>query len=763
MAVKRDNIDLIVSTAELTSVFDKKSSLSTLLQDIVKMVADHMNADVCSIYLYNEINDELVLSATVGLAERSIGTVKLKPGEGITGTALKDLKPVREARASSNPAFKFFKDINEERYEAFLAVPIKKGLNKIGVITLQHKQPDYFTARDAAALKAIASQMAPSIEDSLLLMGMNKRKKIDVNFQNKLVKGSSEMKTAVSGRAFMLSERRRMERIVYEELAEKNLIKGCLDTDDGDDKCVDLDTAAFDRALELSMQQLEELQVSADDSLSDVAGMIFTAHFLMLRDDNFTGEMRKLISDGMKPDESVKSVSARYSEIFENSELPEIREKVQDVQDLEHRLLANLYGNAVDTADYSQDIVVAEELYPSELVKLWLQKAKAIVLFGSSTTAHIAILARSLSIPLFVTDDGNVLSIPERSELILDSTIGCLYINPSEEIVSSYKAAQSRLPDDTVDDIPDETFSSDGIRIHVQANINIIHDIETSETVRAEGIGLYRSEFPFLIRHEFPSEEEQYRIYSRVFAMTEGQDCVFRTLDIGGDKMPGYAAGRAEANPFLGFRGIRFSLGHIEIFHDQLRAMLRAAAGKELKIMFPMVSSIDEFEEAKKAVEECSWKLRKEGSQVCENIKVGAMVELPAAVEIIELLSEKADFLSIGTNDLIMYTLAVDRTNERVKDMFKACHPAILKSIDRIAKASMAAGTELSVCGEAASDPAMLRFMLGAGIRRFSFDPLKIPQLKQYISGISVSDCRNFTEEALSAGTIKEAEALFSI
>ncbi len=758
---RRDNIDLIVSASELTSVFDKKSSLNTLLQDIAEMVATHMNADVCSIYLYDEYRQELVLRATVGLSPSSINEVRLKPGEGITGTALKELRPIREARAALNPAFKYFKDINEEKYEAFLAVPIKKGLSRIGVITLQHKQPDYFTKRDTAALKAIASQLAASIENSQMLMHLGEKKKEDGSSQNLVLRGTGEGVHAVKGLAFILNRRSESSEIAYNNLTGGDQLEGCADPDEAPDECVELDTAAFDGALELSMKQLEELQSNTDESLSDVAGMIFTAHFLMLRDENFTGEMRKLIMDGAKPDDAVKTVTARYVDIFVNSEMPGVQEKVQDIRDLEHRLLANLYGNSFESADYSSNIVIAKNIFPSELVKIWLQKAKGLVLFGSGITAHISILARSLSLPLIMTDDKRILSVRDRAEILMDSGTEMVYINPSEEICSRYKTAVRKTEAIPIEDVPTDVVTVDGTELKIQANINIIHDVETARELKADGIGLYRSEFPFLVRNEFPSEEEQYRIYRTILNKNGDAECVFRTLDIGGDKMPGYTSTIKEANPFLGFRGIRFSLGHPEIFQDQIRAMLRAGAGRELKIMFPMVSSLDEFRQAKTKVYESIGNLKKEGAVLNETPAIGAMVELPAAVEIIAELSSEADFLSIGTNDLIMYTLAVDRTNERVKDLYTASHPAILRSLEKIVRQANSDGTELSVCGEAAADPVFFRYLVGLGMRKFSVDPLKIPALKKYAAGLRVPDCKQFSDSALAVYTVEQAGELF--
>ena len=761
MSNKRDNIDLIVSASELTSVFDRKSSLSNLLQDIVEMVADHMNADVCSIYLFDELNSELVLKATVGLSPLSIDRVKLKPGEGITGLSLKELRPIREARAAGNPSYKYFENIDEDQYEAFLAVPIKKGLNRIGVITLQHKKADYFTKRDTAALKAIASQLAVSIANSQLLMNIGFRSTTDEKCGSLTIRGTGEGLAPVSAKAFYLNRRSNEADIDYENLASEEQLEGCMDPDDEESDCLELDSAAFEKALELSMSQLEDLQNNVDDSLSDVASMIFTAHFLMLRDENYTGEMRLLIESGKKPDEAVRQVTSHYVEVFTDSNLPGIQEKVQDVRDLEHRLLANLYGENIESADYSSNIVIAENIFPSELVKIWLQKARGVILFGSGVTAHISILARSLSIPLLATADKKVLSIPDGAEIILDPGSGIVYINPADEISERYKNVFSQEISIEEGSIPEKAVTVDGTGISIQANINIIHDVQISREFKADGIGLYRSEFPFIIRNQFPSEEEQFRIYRKILELNGDRDCIFRTLDIGGDKLPGYSSQLIEANPFLGFRGIRFSLGHPDVFQEQLRAMLRAAFDRELKIMFPMVSSLDEFYRAKQMISEAIDFLEADETPHNSSPLVGTMVELPAAVEIISDLAAEADFMSIGTNDLIMYTLAVDRTNERVRNLYKPWHPAILRSLKKIADAAAAHNTELSVCGEAAADNDVFRFLLGLGIRSFSVDPLKVPAMKEFASGLKAKDCEKFSSDVLAVNTLEKAEMFF--
>ena len=379
--------------------------------------------------------------------------------------------------------------------------------------------------------------------------------------------------------------------------------------------------------------------------------------------------------------------------------------------------------------------MVARELLPSEALKLRSQNVAGIVLLSGGVTSHVAVLARSFNIPLVIADAPGLLEMPEGTPVLLDGNIGNIFIAPDQAVVEQFREQQAlraaAAKAHTV--VKPETRLSDGVRVHLLANINLLGDAVVADDFRAEGVGLYRTEFPFIVRSDFPAEEEQYVIYRRLVEMMKGREVTFRTLDIGGDKMLSYYDHSKEANPFLGLRSIRFSLKHKEIFIQQLRAILRAAAGplgRGVRIMFPMISSLEEFLEAKAMVAACERELT--AAHVPHQAKpvVGMMLELPSVTELIDEFSAHADFFSIGTNDLIQYILAVDRTNDKVADLYNPHHPAVLRSLEKITASALRHGRDISICGDMAHDPQYIPFFVGIGIRKFSLDARYIPKVQ---------------------------------
>ncbi|UCG78453.1 MAG: phosphoenolpyruvate--protein phosphotransferase, partial [Nitrospirota bacterium] len=395
---------------------------------------------------------------------------------------------------------------------------------------------------------------------------------------------------------------------------------------------------------------------------------------------------------------------------------------------------------------------------PSDILRLASEDIKGIILVGGGVTSHVAILARSLQIPLMIADEPQLLRIAEDTPVIMDAENGSIYVNPDEEVVREYEQEEDAhlVPGISSQAILPETYSLDGIRIQLLANINLLRDLKLARELKAEGIGLYRSEFPFLIRSAVPSEEEQFFIYQRLFDEMPGKDITIRTLDIGGDKLLAYQDLKSEANPELGLRAIRFSLHHRNIFHQQLRAILRAAAGhKTVRIMFPLISSLDEFQQARQAVYDCLHTLEIENLPHHQHPLIGVLVELPSIVEVIDELVAETDFLSIGTNDFVQYMLAVDRTNEKVAEYYQPCHPAVLRSLSKMVKAANSQNKKISVCGELAHDKDYIPFLLGIGIRILSVYPKFLPSVQNIVSNLKISESEAYAQRLLSEATIR--------
>lgn len=754
MAVRKDNVDLVFSIGELARLFEKSTSLTDFLQTAVSVVAYHMRAAVCSVYLFEEKTSELVLTANQGLSADSIGRVRLKIGEGLVGKACKELRPIREGRATHHPAFKFIPGIDEERYQAFLAVPILRQLNRIGVLVVQDPVEDYFDDNDTKALQAIAAQLATVVENAKLLLTLDQIQTGNVvdlvsaegEPELKFLRGQPASGGYARGRATVFGS--------MDNSAEMPTGPALHTTPE-----------AFRRALAATEQQLEQLQLQMQRDLADVASLIFSAHILMLKDSKFCGTMMSMVEEGLPAPEAVARVVKEYTTRFAASANPRLREKVADIKDLGRRLLRNLRAGPEEDVDYRGHVIICGELLPSDILKLAAQKAEGLVQVSGGLTSHAAILARSLQLPMVIADDRRLFTLPGPTQLLIDGDQGTVFVEPSADVVRNYEtlAEARRQAEAHAAVMPEQTCSRDGVRVRIQANINMLSELKVASTLKAEGVGLYRSEFPFIVRNDFPSEEEQTRIYTRIVEAMAGKPVVFRTLDVGGDKMLSYFPSVDEANPFLGLRAIRFSLRNKAIFRQQLRALLRAGVGHPLQIMFPLVSSVDDFLEARAVVMDCIQQLKGENEIHNPNPDLGVMVELPSAVEIADELAAEADFLSIGANDLVQYILAVDRTNEHISDLYVAYHPAVLRSLKRVVDAALKHGKPLSICGEMGADPKMIPFLLGIGLRSFSVEPRQIPVVHRCVAGLDCAEAAALAERVLKMGRISEVAAALEI
>lgn len=754
--MRKDNVDLICNIAELAGLFKKSSSLEDFLQTVVSIVAYHMRSAVCSVYLYDEATQELVLTATQGLSPESIGVVRLKLGEGLTGQALKELRPIREGSGIRNPNFKFIPGILEERYQAFLAVPILRGLERVGVLVLQDPVENYFDDNDTKALQAIAAQLAATIENAKLLITLHQ------------IQGSTA--TAAAGAEAAEAELK----FIRGAAASSGIAIGLASVFGNMDETFAHSAAPgagrwtledFRRSLIKTEQQLEALQVQMEERLADVASMIFSAHLLIVKDAKFSGAMIQEIEKGVAPDKAIERVVGEYIRLFGSSANARLREKVQDVKDLGRRLVKNLQPGEEESADYRGRVIVAGELMPSDILKLSAQKAEGLVLVSGGVTSHVAILARSLQLPMVIADNRQLFSLTGSCTLALDGDQGNLYVNPGADVLKNFRdlAESRRTLEKSSAAVREATGTRDGVRVRILCNINMLSELHVARELKAEGVGLYRSEFPFIVRNDFPSEEEQYRVYRKLIEGMPGKPVVFRTLDIGGDKMLSYFPSVNEANPFLGLRAIRFSLRYRHIFTQQLRALLRAGHGRDLQIMFPLVSSVDDFVDARAVVHECVQQLVDEKIPHHSQPRLGAMVELPSAVETCEELAAEVDFLSIGGNDLVQYILAVDRTNEHISDLYLAYHPAVLRALKRVAAAAQAHDKPLSFCGEMASDAKMIPFLLGIGVHTISIEARQIPRVQGIIQQLNAADCRTRAAHLLSLGRVRDVAAALQI
>ncbi len=744
---KRDHAKLICDIGELSGLFSDAPSLETFLQKIVEMISEHMQSQVCSIYLFYEDTQELVLKATKGLNPDAVGTVKLKLGEGLTGLAVQQLRPICERHASKNPGYRYFSEIGEEPYESFLAVPILRGQHCIGAMVVQNSKKNYFTQGDIKVLRAITSQLATTIETAKLLMGLKERQSLkDTAKEEKALK---LIKGRVASEGIVLAEA-----AVWGNRHFSPLLEGAAQNVRGTDRRYTLED--FHRAVQLTEKQLEDLQKQIEEKLADVASLIFTAQILMLKDGAFTGMIVGAIESGTNPPQAVREAVETYIRRFEGLSNLYLQEKKQDVQDMGRRLLGNMVGLPDEITGFDHRIVIAQELLPSDILKLFSQKVKGVILLSGGITSHLSILARSLGMPLVITGENRLLQLPEKTTILLDAEQGNIHINPSSEITRAYhrKEEDRKKVDLIKSEVRETTNTKDGQRVKLLSNINLLGDLEAAKAVQSEGIGLYRTEFPFIIRSDFPSEEEQYVVYRKLVEAMPQKEITFRTLDIGGDKVLSYYDYGKEENPFLGMRSIRFSLRHQEIFASQLKAILRAGVDADLRIMFPMISSLDDFFETKRIVASCVNQLKEEKVPHHRHPQLGVMIELPAVLEIIHELAHEADFFSIGTNDFIQYMLAVDRTNEKVADFYLPHHPSIFRALKKVVEAAQRASIEVSVCGDMAHNERYVPHLLGLGIRRFSVDARYLPRIQKVIEATDLRRAEKKVEQLLKEASV---------
>ena len=507
----------------------------------------------------------------------------------------------------------------------------------------------------------------------------------------------------------------------------------------------------FYRALALTESQLKNVQKLWGERLSDDVSLIFTAHLLMLKDKSFAGAMIELVAAGENPLTVILKVAKHHIDLFSQSANAYIREKAQDLKDLSVRLIRNLVTNQQEASFWQEKIVIAKELFPSDLLQMYADGVAGLILVGGGVTSHLAVLARSLRLPMVIADAPRLLSLPENTTVLLDAEAGNVYLDPEQKVVAYFQLrnlTRARTAQDK-ESMQPVTLTQDGIRIRLLVNINLLTDLTAARELHAEGIGLYRTEFPFMIRSTFPTEDEQFAVYRKLVEGMPGQTVTFRTLDIGGDKVLSYHHS-LERNPFLGLRSIRFCLQHPEVFSQQLRALLRAGAGARIQILFPMISSLEEFLEARQLLFACSEELKRAGIPHADRPLVGAMIELPSLVDLLDDLAREADFFSIGTNDLIQYTLAVDRTNEKVADWYVPHHPAVLRTLKKVVDAAWHRGIEVSVCGDMAHDEQYLPFLLGIGVRILSVAPLYLPRVQRAITRIDGGEAKALAETLLA-------------
>ncbi len=528
------------------------------------------------------------------------------------------------------------------------------------------------------------------------------------------------------------------------------------------------EVSRLDDALAASIKDVELIKETALKNLGEEEAQVFDAHLMVLSDPELIGQVKDSItSNKVNAESALKEVTDMFISIFAGMEdNPYMQERAADIRDVSKRILAHLLGVKIPSPATIKDevIIVAADLTPSDTAQLNRQYVKAFVTDIGGRTSHSAIMARSLEIPAIVGTK-EVTSIAKDGDIIIvDGLSGDVFLNPSEEVIAEYRAKAEAFAAQQAEweKLKDsKTYTKDGHQVELAANIGTPKDLEGVVNNGAEGVGLYRTEFLYMDSHEMPTEEDQFEAYKAVLEGMNGKPVVVRTMDIGGDKELPYLPLPHEMNPFLGYRAIRISLNEPEMFRTQLRALLRASVYGKLRIMFPMIATLNDFRGAKALLEEEKAKLIAEGVAVSDDIQVGIMIEIPAAAVLAHQFAKEVDFFSIGTNDLIQYTMAADRMNERVSYLYQPYNPSILTLIKHVIDSAHKEGKWAGMCGEMAGDQTAVPLLVGLGLDEFSMSASSVLKTRSLIAKLTLSDMQALADKAINeCATVQEVEAL---
>lgn len=746
----------VTTLEDISALILQSHDLDETLRNIVTLVAKRMRSDVCSIYLLDADNETLRLQASKGLSRKAVGKVTLRIGEGLTGMAAQKRHAIAIEEPQEHPSYRYFKETGEERFHSFLGIPLFDRNNPLGVIVLQTKTPRQFSKEEISALSTIAFQITSIVVNARLLDSIRQHQEesqrvsqalalaqqtltdtenaIETSPQNVLT-GHVAYPGVAIGPAAILEERLGFADILHEEEVE-----------------IEIELKNLESALEKTCIQTIFLEKRVAERLSENDAAIFHTHLMILEDRSFIKKLQAEISNGHSAAYALEKTVANYIEAFHKMEDPYLRERATDMEDIGRRILANLVGDTSGQTLHLKHpgILVARQILPSDMATLDNEQILAIITEAGEKNAHAVIMAKSMGIPSIVAVNGALKHIAPEDNLIVDANTGRIYINPLDTVKDEYQRLQLDQTRELcrLEEYRDQpAMTSDGERIILRANIGLISDINVAMRFGAEGVGLYRTEFPYMARGDFPGRNDQYELYSRVVREFNGQPVTIRTLDIGGDKGLPYFSLPKEDNPFMGWRSVRVSLDNQDIFRTQIEAILMAGCHGPVKLLFPMISSLDEIRACLDVVEEARKNLQKEGVDYSEDVPVGVMIEVPAAVRLVPKLANEVDFFALGTNDLVQYMLAADRNNPLVSKYYDPLHPAVLQVLYEVTDAAISKGKGVSLCGEMATDPATLLLLIGMGLREFSMPAPFIPRIKAFLKGVSIEmACQHYTE-----------------
>jgi len=766
----RPHLDIL---EDISTLISHSHDLQETLESIAATVTDRMQTEVCSIYILDRDKNRLTLRATKGLDPESVDKVSMATGEGLTGLVIERMKPVMVADTLAHPRYKYFPETHEEHLHSFLGVPLIERKMPLGVLVVQTSRRREFSRDEIRLLTTISSQAASIIVQARLAESLKSKEQERKSFQKRMNDAMRKLRSYEGNRRDKVEKSKqhwrgrldglaaspgfgRGKAFVLEPRMELSAIKK------KKARNPERERERFRGAVERGIEQINVVKRRMNQLISKEETAIFDVYRLILEDPAIIQQIEtQILEESYVAEYAVKVVFEQYLTSIANIDDDYLRERTTDVRDAAQRLLENLTGMPGQQYDIPDDaVLVAEDLSPADLSMLEGDKFRGIALATGGVTSHASILAKSFEIPSVVAIENLAESVHPGDMLIIDGNAGSVHVNPNSEVIREYDRLERDYADlnrelSGLKNLPAET--TDGHRVSLYANIGLLSDVAFAQLHGAQGVGLYRTEIPFLSHRDFPSEEDQYALYCKVVEGMAGKPVTIRTLDIGADKYPSYMRSiTAEPNPFLGWRSIRISLEVEEIFKTQLRAILRAGDLGRVRLLIPMISSLEEILKVKEILAEAKSELEHEGTPYDRQMELGIMVEVPAAVQLAERFLREVDFLSIGTNDLIQYILAVDRSNRKVANLYEPLHPAVLSALSSTIEAGKREGKRIGMCGEMAGDPVSALVLLGMGLEEFSMGSLYIPVIKKAIRSINYQTAKATAKIVLEMDTMGE-------
>ena len=735
---------MLSSLRTIVQEVNSARSLSEVLSIIVKEVRDAMSAGVCSVYLFDESDQNYVLMATEGLRQESIGKVRMAMREGLVGLVAAKEEPLNLQDADQHPNFAYFEETGEAPFHSFLGVPIIHHRKVLGVLVLQQETRRRFASEEEAFVVTVCAQLSGAIAHAEATGALRQLASAGRGKSKEAVFPGIPSSSGVGiGRVVLVTSSSDLK-MVPERLTDNP----------------GAEVKLFREALKATKRDMRNLGNGLSGKLSAEEFALFEVYIRLLDDRVLINEVISAIKLGQAAPSAWSTVILKHVRTFQKMDDPYLRERAADVNDLGVRVLGYLQAKDKDRAPMPRRIVlVGEDLSATALADIPVHRLVGIISLKGSSNSHMAIVGRALGIPTVM----GAINLPwvelEGQELIVDGSTGDVISRATRSVRRHYvqRQREEKLFNKDLEklrDIPCHT--PDGIRFSLWVNTGLRQDTARSLKSGAEAVGLFRTEIPFLMRTSFPTEDEQIEIYREQLSDFAPRPVTMRTLDIGGDKdLPYFPI--EEENPFLGWRGIRISLDHPEIFLVQIRAMLRASEGiNNLRIMLPMISNVPELDRALQLIERAYQELTQEEGYTIKRPLIGAMIEVPAAVYQVKEIGRRVDFMSVGTNDLTQYLLAVDRNNPRVADLYHTLHPSVLRALKQIYDQASSVNCQLSICGEMAGDPLSTVILLGLGYETFSMSASSLLRVKSILLNVSRKDAKLLSKKALKMSSSKE-------